>query len=421
MVPLIVIGAGAGGLVIAIGHAKAGRQVLLVDKGTWGGDCTNFGCIPSKALIHAANTGMPAAEGLQRARSIVQEVRSHEDPAALNALGVETLEGTAHFLDPHTLQVGDKQVKGKQIVIATGSRPAPPRFDADHLTNETIFDLEEAPPTLTVIGGGPIGCELGQAFAKFGSRVTLLQRPGALLPREEPEAQAVVLQALQRDGIDVQLGSEITAAPQDGPLLFAAGRLPNVEALQLDNAGVATHSKGITIDAYGRTTAKHIWAVGDCAGTPPFTHMAEFHARAILTSLLLPGPLKKRLDQGQGVPRCTYTDPEVAAAGLTEAQAKERTDKLAIYHIPLDRVDRAICTGRTDGFIKVVTKKLSSQILGATIVAPRAGEMLGELTLAMQHKIPLRKLASLIHPYPTYSQGIRKAADLWLTQTMLKR
>ncbi len=450
--PIVVIGAGAAGLVIAIGAARAGKKVLLIEKGNYGGDCTNFGCIPSKSLIASAHVAhsiknasslgiefslptIDASGCLTRTRRIVEEVRSHEDPAALSKLGIETLTAAASFKDPHTLTVQGEEIRGKQIVIAAGSSPfIPPVKGLDKtpfLTNETIFDLKEIPQSLAVLGGGPIGCELAQAFQRLGSQVTLIHSHEVLLNREEKVTQTTIAEMFEKEGISLVLGTRVQEVLyQNGQfqllldqgrriaaqaLLVSVGRRPNVEGLNLQAAGIAYSEKGIGVDAYGRTNQSHIWAVGDIIGSPFFTHWAENQARAVLASLLL--PFKKKIDC-QAIPRVTFTDPEIATVGLTEDQAKQ-SHRIAVYHVPFSSVDRAITAGREEGFVRIITKKWSSQILGCTIVGPRAGEMLGEVALAMRAKIPLRKLADLIHPYPTYNQAIRKAADLWLTQTLL--
>ncbi len=450
--PLVVIGAGAAGLVVAIGAAKAGKKVLLIENGHYGGDCTNFGCIPSKSLIASSHlaqglkeslrlgisyssSSFNAKEALSRTRHIVEEVRSHEDASALAKVGVETLTGRASFKEPHILEVNGETIFGEQIVLATGSSPLIPPIkglnQTPYLTNETIFDLGDIPESLIVMGGGPIGSELSQAFQRLGSKVSLIHSHNQLLNREELCAQTVIREKFLSEGIslffnvhilEVEHKNEIHVTLDNGKkisakaLLVSVGRKPNVDSLNLSAAGVKYADHGIPIDAYGRTNISHIWAIGDITGPPFFTHRAENQARAVLASLLL--PFKKRLDLSQAIPRVTYTDPEVASVGLSEEEAAKRY-KIASYFVPFTAVDRAVTTGRTEGFVKIVTKKWSSKILGCTIVSPRAGEMLGEVTLAMNAGIPLRKLANLIHPYPTYNQAIRKAADLWLTQTIL--
>jgi pyruvate/2-oxoglutarate dehydrogenase complex dihydrolipoamide dehydrogenase (E3) component len=448
--PIIVIGAGAAGLVVAIGASRAGKKVLLVERGTWGGDCTNFGCIPSKALIscahvahavrtsdqhgiHISDATMSTAGAFEYTRDKVKHFVDEEGPDQLAEMGVETLTGAARFIDAHTLEVEGQRVTGANIVIATGSSamvpPIPGLDTTPFLTNETIFDLQRVPDSLAIIGGGAIGCELSQAFQRLGSAVTLIEGMPHLLIREEPETQALMERHLQAEGVVIKVGEQVQRVEAGhihlsngqtvsaDQILLAVGRKPNTDGLGLEQVGLEA-KKGIPVDAYGRTKLKHIWAVGDCSGGAMFTHMAEAEARAVLTSLLIPGPFCKKLPK-QAVPAVTFTDPEVARIGLTEAEARDRHRSLAVYTIPMSKVDRAIATGRTEGFIKVVTRKWSSQILGATIVGSGAGELLPEIGLAMKHRIPLRKLASLIHAYPIYGRGIRQAADLWLGQTVV--
>ncbi|MBS0605641.1 MAG: FAD-dependent oxidoreductase [Verrucomicrobia bacterium] len=464
--PIIVIGSGAAGLVVANGAAKAGKKVLIIEKKHWGGDCTNFGCIPSKSLIassHAAyailnskNLGIHGLSGpfnaddaLERVRTIVAQIRAEEDKPALEKNGVDALEGTASFVDPHTIKIIGKEsevrtIWGKQIVIATGSAPNIPFIqglaETPYLTNETIFDLKKVPKSLVVVGVGPIGCEIAQAMRRLGSSVIIIGTK-APLPREEPQAQQILTDCFKEEGIELLIGyatkrvayregkfeiflqekgSDKKVTLQSDALLVAAGRSPNLASLNLNNAGVLFSEKGIPVDRFGRTNQKHIWAIGDAAGAPFFTHYAESQARSVLTSLLLPFGIKKSLNCAP-VPRVTYTDPEIASIGLLEQEALQRykARSIAVYHVPFTKLDRAITAGRTEGFVKIITKKWSSKILGATIVAPRAGEMLMQIATAMQGKIPLRKLSSMIHPYPTYSLAIRKASDLWLTQTVL--
>ena len=432
----IVIGAGAGGLVVARGAAKAGKRVLLVDKGTWGGDCTNFGCIPSKTLIAAAHQHKP--EPLQLVRNTVRQVRSHEEPDALRKLGVEVCTGMAKFVDAHTIDVDGNTYKGQKIVIATGSHPVIPPIDGlegtPFLTNETVFDLEIVPNSLSFLGGGPIGCELAQAFRHLGSEIHMIIRSDRLLGKEDRDAGAVIGDVFKREGIHLHFNAQIENAQfsnqsftlnlrgnvpeviQTDQLLVSTGRKPRLEQLNLQAAGVTHTEDGISVDAYGRTNQQHIYAIGDCNGRALFTHYAEHMGRTVLRNLLAPG--KQKIDQ-HFPPRCTFTFPEVAALGLLEDDARKQYHSVAVYKLPLSDVDRAVCEGHTDGFIKVITKKWSSKILGAVIVAPRAGEMLEQLNVAHHFDIPLRKLSALIHPYPTFSRGVRKVADMWLTQTIL--
>ncbi len=418
---IIVIGAGSGGLVVAIGAVKRGKNVCLIDRGTWGGDCTNFGCIPSKTLIAAAHQGLDGTAAMGRVRATVGRIRAHEEPGALRKIGLEVIEGEARLIDAHTVEVNGKRVHGKKIVIATGSRPRiPSTVSGDYLTNETIFDLKAIPEKLAVLGGGPIGCELAMAFAQLGSEVRLVQSHERLLPREEPEASGLIAQKMGEIGIKVRFGSSHIDPRPSEQVLVASGRLPNIENLGLEKAGVQVTSRGIPVDRFGRTNIKHIFAVGDVTLDAPFTHVAENRARSVLSCLILPPLLRRPIDLKQAIPRCTFTDPEVASVGLLEEEAVARYGghKIKVYILALSSVDRAICEDRADGFVKIVAKGVRGQIVGATVVAPHAGEMISELALAMHHKIPLRKLATLIHPYPTYSLAIRQTADLWLMELL---
>jgi len=451
---IIVIGAGAGGLVIAIGGAKAGKKVLLIEKGEYGGDCTNYGCIPSKSLIASANRAhalsackelgietspfsFDATGALERVRAIISSVRSHEDAPTLNTFGVQTLNGAAFFQDSHTLTVGNETVRGKQIIIATGSYPVIPDISGlegtPFLTNETVFDLKEIPKRFIFVGGGPIGCELAQAFARLGSSVTLIVRKPYIMNREDEDARQIIMDTFRKEGInlllecstervsygkcfEVEVRGKAAKTLQAEGLFIGAGRAPHIQELNLNAAGVAYSDEGVQTDAYGRTTQKNIWAVGDAAGPPFFTHYAENQGRTILKNLLLPMRFKR---SKQPIPRCTFTDPEVASIGILEHACDKR--KVAIYLVPFAEIDRNITSGRTEGFVKIITKKWSSRILGATIVGPRAGEMLMQISTAMMAKMPLRKFSSLMHPYPIENLAIRKAADKWLTETILPR
>jgi len=459
----IVIGAGAAGLVVAKGLAKAGKKVLLVEKGPYGGDCANFGCIPTKALIASANvahevwrsglygidmqiSGFQSNRVLDRVRAVVEQIRAKNSPPALNPLGVETLTASAAFVDPHTIAVGERKITAKKIIIATGSIAHVPNInglpDLPFHTSQTLFSLKEVPSSLAIIGGGQIGCELALAFKRLGSSVTLVEQADILLKQEEPEAYKAVQSALIKEGVEIYLRHEVTRVWPDGDkagltlrhklddktydvrvkeVMIACGRRPNLKELNLEAAGVRYTEKGIEHDGYGRTTKPHIWVVGDASGESFFTHAAVQHARRVLLNLLLPWPFKRKLDTAQAVPRIISSDPEVASIGLTEKEANELygNSSIATYIVALPSADRAICEAREDGFVKIVTKRYSGKILGATVVSPIGADMLPELQIAMREGVTFRKLASLIHPYPTYSQIIQKAADKWLKETIL--
>jgi pyruvate/2-oxoglutarate dehydrogenase complex dihydrolipoamide dehydrogenase (E3) component len=446
----IVIGAGAAGLVVAKGLATAKKKVLLIEKDHWGGDCTNFGCIPSKTLIHLAKemhilskhkTPLSTGNLFSHVHSIVEKIQKEETPDALKKDKIETVTGTAFFVDPHTVQVGDKKYSAKYIIIATGASAKIPTIEgldkAPFYTNETIFTLTKPPKSLIVIGGGPIGCELAQAFARIGTKVSLIHKKEHLLDKEAPQIGDILASIFTKENIDLYLSSEPVKVDAHGyqteihiknnnsnettvipgeAILVAVGRVPQTSLLQLENAKIATSNNRILVDKYGRTSQKHIYAIGDSIGPPYFTHVAENQARSVIASILLPWKQKLSL---QAIPRVTYTDPEIASIGLTEDSLVGGMNRYVMYELPLDKVDRAITQDETEGLIRLITSKWSSKIVGATIIAPRAGEMLMEIALAMKEKIPMRKLASLIHPYPTYSLGIRQTSDQWLTKTIL--
>lgn len=457
--PFVVIGAGAAGLVTCLGLAKAGKKVLLIERGHFGGDCTNFGCIPSKALISSGkiahyiktakdfgikveNPLFTSNQSLDRTRRIIEEVKKTEDKEALEKQGVEVLVGKATFISPCLLSVetktGNIEIEAKKIILATGSSPKKPSIEGiesvDYLTNETVFDLKEVPKSLIVIGGGPIGSELAQTFNRLGTKVFHIHSHARLLTRESNRTAELLEKIFLEEKIDLFLnyktdkivkspnGVILTITHKDThqvqtieaeKILVAAGRAPNIFSLNLEKAKINYTEKGITTNAYKKTSQKHIYALGDCAGPPFFTHLAEYHARGVLQSLIL---FPKKIDD-QPIPRVTYTDPEIASIGITEEEMDKK--KMELYILPFSKIDRAVCEGREEGFISIITKKWSSKILGATIMGPSAGEMLMEISTAMYFNIPLRKLNKVIHAYPIYCRGIRKESDLYLTQTLL--
>lgn len=459
--PFVVIGAGASGLVTCLGLVKSGKKVLLIEQGHFGGDCTNFGCIPSKALIssgkiaHHINKAkdfgvevqkplFTCEKALERTRKIIEKVQKTENKEALEKQGVDVIVGKASFISPHLLSVetetGQIEVEAKKIIITTGSSPRKPSFEGiesvDYLTNETVFDLEKVPKSLIVIGGGPIGSELAQSFLRLGTKVSLVHSHKRLLTRESNRTAELLKSTFEEEKMNLFLNYKTTKIEKSSTgvvltivenetqetktieaekILIAAGRSPNIFSLNLEKASIDFTDKGITTDAYKRTSQKHIYAIGDCSGPPFFTHLAEHHARGLLQSLIL---FRKKIDN-QPVPRVTYTDPEIATIGITEEEMDK--NKMELYVLPFSKIDRAICEGREEGFISIITKKWSSKILGATIMGPNAGELLMEISLAMYFNIPLRKLSKVIHPYPIFSRGIRKASDLYLTQTLLPK
>ncbi|MDN3508179.1 MAG: FAD-dependent oxidoreductase, partial [Simkaniaceae bacterium] len=427
--PYIVVGAGAAGLVVASGLAKAGKQVLLVDGGE-----EYFGCAASKALIASAKTAhsirmakefgieIPKCDlscdgALKRTRKIVSEMRKKEEPAALKKLGIDTIKGTASFIDAHTIAVYDEEdnetlFHGKTFIIATGSSPKIPDIKglerSSFSTIETVCDLKKVPKTLAILGGGKVGCELAQAFSRLGAQVHLFEKKKKLLPSEEPEVQKLVANFLEKEGIHLHFGASITKIEDllCDHLVITTGRTPHIKHLNLDAAGVRYKEKTIDIDECGKTAQNHIWAIHDFIGS-------ENQARAILASLL--SSWNKKYTK-QAVTRITYTDPEIASIGLKQKQAEKLfgKHKVSVYSLPLS-------DPLSEGVIKIVTKKRGSKILGATIVSERAGEMIMEIATAMHDKTSLSKLLDLIHPQETHNDAISKTADLHFMETLVKR
>lgn len=448
---ICVIGAGSGGLSVAAGAAQMGARVVLVEKGEMGGDCLNTGCVPSKALIaaaHAAHAGREAARfGVDydpprvdfarvhaHVHGVIAAIAPHDSVERFEGLGVRVIKAHARFVDGSHVEAGGVRIKARRFVIATGSRaalpPIPGLAQTPHLTNETVFSLTKAPERLIVIGGGPIGVELAQAFSRLGARVTLLER-FTILPRDEPEAVAILRARLVAEGVDIRenvaiagaSGSEgdVRVALEGGEtleathLLVAAGRTPNVEDLGLDAAGVAFDpKKGVTVDARLRTSNRRVLAVGDVAGGPQFTHIAGYHAGIVIRNALFMLPAK--VDY-RALPWVTYADPELAHVGLTEAQAREAGHDVRTLTEPLSGNDRARAESRTEGLTKLVLDR-GGRILGATILAPGAGEQIGLWGLAIARGMKIGAVAGMILPYPTLAETGKRAAGAWFTPTL---
>jgi len=445
---LVVVGAGTAGLVSAAGAAGLGAKVALVERQLLGGDCLNFGCVPSKGLLRAARASHELAESArfgvriqgsplvdfaaaaERMRKVRARISQHDSAPRLAGLGIDVFLGDARFLGPEVVQVGAQQLRFSKAVIATGARPAelaiPGLKEVGHHTNETVFSLTQAPRRLAVIGGGPIGCELGQAFRRFGSQVSIVGRGKTLLPREDEETAELLRGVFEREGIALRLGAKVERVEQQpgakvlvvsrngereeircDEILVAVGRAPNVEGLGLVEAGVAFDERGVRVDDYLRTSNPRIYAAGDVCSAYKFTHAADAMARLVIQNALFFG--RKRATR-LVIPWCTYTDPEVAHVGINEAQARERPD-VATYRAEMSDVDRALLDGEELGFAKIHVRKRDGQILGATLVARHAGEMIPELVLAMGERLGLKGIASTIHPYPTQAEVLKRAAE----------
>lgn len=449
---LVVIGAGTAGLVTAAGAAGLGAKVALIERDLLGGDCLNVGCVPSKALVRAARcaaeirraadfgiqAGTPLAvdfpEVMNRLRRLRAAMSPHDSAARFQNLGVDVYLGEGRFVGADSIQVGDRTLQYRRAVIATGARavrPAIPGLDeVGYLTNETVFNLTELPPRLAVIGAGPIGCELAQCFARLGSQVFLIDKYAQILPKEDADAARIVAEALLRDGIEMISQASVERVFRNGAdqvlqchaegrplelrvdaILVGVGRAPNVEGLNLEGVGVAFDVKqGVQVNDRLQTTNSRIYAAGDICSTHKFTHAADFQARIVIQNALFHGRSRA---SALTIPRCTYTEPEIAHVGVNEQTAREQGLAIDTFIQPLDKVDRAILDGENDGFVKVHVRKGSDQILGATIVAAHAGDLISEISVAMAGKVGLKRLASVIHPYPTQADAIRKLGDAY--------
>jgi pyruvate/2-oxoglutarate dehydrogenase complex dihydrolipoamide dehydrogenase (E3) component len=446
---LAIIGAGSAGLTAARLARFFAKRVALIDKDRLGGDCLHYGCVPSKALIKASRVAHEAATahrwGLSaqrldngiaavnaRVSQAVTEIGKLDDADILSELGVDVLLGGATFRDPHTLRVEDRDITAKFVLIASGSRPAVPDIEGlaevGYLTNEDVFDLTDLPGRLAVIGGGPVGVELAQALHRLGSTVTVLHNGPHLIPRDDTD----MIEALQRqftaEGIDVRLDTRIRAARREGgdvvvtldpdelrvdAILCAVGRVPNVESLGLDAAGVSTNDRGIAVNDLLQTNQSHIYAVGDVTGGPAFTHYAGHQAAHAVRNIFV--PVKAKFSPGH-LPWVTFTDPEIAHVGRTETEIRAAGDTCEIVRFPYSHNERAVTDAETVGLMKFLIDG-KRRLLGAHIAGQCAGEMINELTLAMNNDLTVDAIIGSIHAYPTYSFAIPIALyDYALTQ-----
>ncbi|MEO5336800.1 MAG: FAD-dependent oxidoreductase [Magnetospirillum sp. WYHS-4] len=418
-VDICVIGAGAGGLSVAAGASQMGAKVALIEKGEMGGDCLNAGCVPSKALLAAARRREAAP--YDYVRRIIGDLAPNDSQERFQGLGVAVIRGAAAFVCGGRVEAGGHIVRARRFVVATGSRAAIPPIPGleavPYLTNETLFRLEAVPEHLIVIGGGPVGAEMAQAHRRLGARVTVLEMV-RLLPRDDEELVEVLRLAMRRDGIDLREGVGI-AAVEPGPvvlltdgsriagshLLVAAGRKPNVEGMNLDLAGVRHGPQGIHVDRRMRTTNPEIYAIGDVTGGPAFTHAAAHQAGVVLKNILFKLPVRANL---RAMPRCTYTDPELAWVGLSEEEAKAK-GPIRVLRWPFSENDRARTDGECDGLVKIVATP-KGKILGAGIVGPLAGELIQPWVLAVAQRLKVGAMAETIAPYPTRGEASKRAA-----------
>ena len=439
-----VIGAGAAGLTVAGGAARFGLRTILFERDRMGGDCLNYGCVPSKALLAAAHRAQSARDGarfgvhaklevdfpaaMAHVRSAIAAIAPHDSAERFESWGVKIIKADARFTGAREVRGGGYAVRAKRIVIAAGSRPALPAIlglpETPHLTNENIFFLEQRPAHLLILGGGPIGVEMAQAFRRLGSEVTLFER-GEILPKDDADARALVRARLRTDGVALRENVEVMRAAAEAAgvtltlraagerisgshLLVAAGRAPSVEGLALEAAGVAFDDKGIRVDAHMRTSNRRVYAIGDIAQGPRFTHVASYHARIVLKNALFRIPAKVNYD---ALPWVTYTEPELAQVGLNEAEARKRYGgAVRVIRPEFSDNDRAVAEGTEEGFMKVVTRG-DGRILGVTLVGPHAGELIHAWALAIAQKRKLSAFNDLILPYPTLGEISQAAAN----------
>ncbi len=448
---LLVIGGGSAGLLAAVGATGVGAKVALVEKSLLGGDCLNVGCVPSKTIIrsakvigelrHAKELGINVPDGvtadfgavMERMRQVRANISHHDSAERFKGLGIDTFFGEGKFTSANTFEIRGQTIEFKKAVIATGSRPfelpIPGLAEAGFLTNESVFfSLTELPPRMAVIGGGPIGAELAQSFQRLGAQVTIFDVAPQILSREDPEAAAIVQASLVEDGVQLQVGASIKEVKMNGDdkvimfesggemhelavdeILLAVGRRPNIEGLGLEAAGVEYHKRGLTVNDRLETTNPNIYGAGDVAMKYQFTHAADAAARIVIRNALFLGRQKV---SDLLIPWVTFTDPEVAHVGMYEKDAKEAGVQIDTFTTYLQDIDR----GRADkesGFVKIHVKKGSDKIVGATIVGRHAGEMIGEICVAMRAGAGMKLLADTIHPYPTQTEAIRKTAEQW--------
>lgn len=459
---LVIIGGGVGGLVAASGSAQLGARVALVDRNpTLGGDCLLAGCVPTKRLVESAKVahtvrrageyGVVAGEPrvdfhrvMQSMREVQSKIGEHDDPERFRRMGVDIYFGSGSFTDPKTFEVSGEKLRGRRFLIATGSGPVilpiPGLKESGVLTNETALELRELPGTMTILGAGPIGVEFAQVFARLGVEVTIVEKTGQVLPREDPELSEILREVLEREGIKIDICTEVKNVERQGEkkaltarcpvgnhehdhdyvtdeIMIAIGRAPNVKGLGLDAAGVEfSERRGIKVDDRLRTTAKHIYACGDVIGHYQFTHVAEYQAGVVIGNALFPFT-RRRVDYS-AVPWTTFTDPELARVGMTEAEAREKHgDKVRVYRHEIRENDRAVIEGEPTGLVKLVCDK-KGKLLGAHVLGPSAGELIGEYVLAMQHGLPVSAVSRTIHVYPTLAQSVKRAADQYYREKL---
>ncbi len=450
---IVVIGGGAAGLTVAAGSAKFGLKVALIEKEKLGGDCLYYGCVPSKTLIrsakivslirrahefglHKASPSFEFENVISHVWDVIDKIGEHDNPERFRKMGIDVIFGVPRFISSRELMVGGKKIRSKKFIISTGSSPLIPDIgglrQAGFITHVDVFNLKKLPPSIIVIGAGPIGMEMSQAFARFGSEVTVIEMENQVLPKEDIDISKTLESCLAKEGIRFRTGKIVKRVNnengkkavfciKDGKefvhradeILLAVGRTPNTDGLNLEASGVEHTKKGITVNSNLKTTAKNIWACGDVVGPYLFTHMAEYQAGIVLRNVLFRLPAK--VDYS-AVPWTTFTDPEVAHIGVTESEAVEKDLNYTVYKYNYSDVDRAVTEVEGHGFVKILTTGWKGKIIGAHIIGPNAGELIHELILAIRKGLSVKDISSTIHVYPTLALGTRQTADLYLHQ-----
>jgi len=452
---VVVIGGGAAGLTVAGGSAKFGLKVALIEKEKLGGDCLYYGCVPSKTFIHSAKV----ASLIKRAKEfglnetplsydfskvinhvwdVIHKIEEHDDPERFREMGVDVIFGEPSFLSPQEIKVDGKNITSKNFVISTGTRTTIPQIkgltETGFITHVDVFHLKTLPKSLIILGGGPIGIEMCQAFARFGSEVRVIEMENQILPIEDTDISEKLLSILSGEGIKFSTGTiakevkaeggkRVVTCEKEGnevvfkadEILIATGRSPNVEGLNLEAAGVNYNKKGIIVTKRLRSTTSNIWACGDVAGPYLFTHMAEYQAGIVLRNILFKLPAKVDYNL---VPWTTFTDPEVAHVGITEKEAREKGINLSIYKFDYGEVDRAITEVEVNGFVKIITTGWKGKIIGGHIIGPNSGELIHELIIAVKKGLTVKDISSTIHVYPTLAMGTRQASDQYFFQKL---
>lgn len=450
---LTIIGGGAGGLNVASGAVQLGARVALVEKEKLGGDCLYYGCVPTKALIQSAkvaslirrskefglndtNVSFDFKNVMKHMREVIAKIGAHDDPKRFEDMGVKVFFGDGRFIDRHTFKIGEHAITSKKFVIATGSRavaiPIKGLENIKYLTSESALELDYLPKSIIILGAGPIGLEFAQVFARFGVKVTVIEKMGQILPREDKEISDILESILKEDGIEIHTCIDVDHVRQEDGLkivqaectgqektfkadefMLAIGRAPNLEGLNLEVAGVKVEHRNIVVNSSMRTSARNIWACGDVTGQYLFTHVAEYQAGLVVTNALI--PFMNRKANYSVVPWVTFTDPELGRVGLTEDEAKQKYKNVRVYRFDVKDLDRAVIEGEDRGIVKIVCTK-KGKILGAHVLAPQGGEILHEFVLAMRNKLGVGGITGAIHVYPTLSQAARRTTNLYYAE-----